>query len=90
MYFKKVNNLITKLFDEHIIVFDPNTGQTHCFDSNVNQLLNLLSSETPNSLSVLEKFFMQDCPEDEKTILSNYIQDMINNLLELKLIHSYS
>ncbi|MCW8832339.1 MAG: HPr-rel-A system PqqD family peptide chaperone [Colwellia sp.] len=86
----KVGNLLTKHYDEHVIVFDPNTGQTHCLDSNVNEVLNHLPTNKPYQSSQLKQFFMQDCANDEKTMLNDYIQDMIDNLLQLKLIRAYS
>mgnify|MGYP000425974133 CR=1 FL=1 len=86
----KANNLLTKYFNEQVIVFDPNTGQTHCLDSNVSDILKQLATDKASSLSQVKLFFMQDCPDDEKTMLNDYIQDMIDNLLQLKLIHAYS
>ncbi len=86
----KANNLLTKHFNEQVIVFDPNTGQTHCLDSNVNEILNQLLVDKPSPLSQLKQFFMLDCLDDEKTMLNDYIQDMIDNLLQLKLIRAYS
>lgn len=84
----KVSNLLAKHFNEQVIVFDPNTGQTHCLDSNINEILNHLSTNKPSLLSQLKQFFIQDCSDDEKTMLNDYIQDMIDNLLQLKLIRS--
>ncbi|WP_114327591.1 hypothetical protein [Candidatus Colwellia aromaticivorans] len=86
----KTCNLVTKDFSEQVIVFDPNTGQTHCLDSNVNEILNQLTVDIPKPLSQLKQFFIQDCLDDEKTMLKDYIQDMIDNLLQLKLIRVYS
>lgn len=90
MYIVKASNLLTKHFNEQVIVFDPNTGQTHCLDSNINDILEQLATDKASSLSQLKQFFMQDCLADEKTMLNNYIQDMIDNLLQLKLIHACS
>jgi len=86
----KSTNLLYKKFSEQVIVFDPNTGQTHCLDSNVSEILNLLFVDKPSPLSQLKQFFMLDCHDDEKTMLNDYIQDMIDNLLQLKLIRAYS
>lgn len=86
----KVSNLVIKHFKTEIIVFDPNTGQTHRLDSNVNEILNQLTVDIPKPLSQLKQFFIQDSLEDEKTMLNDYIQDMIDNLLQLKLIHACS
>lgn len=75
-----------KVYDDQVIVFVPSTGQTHCLDNNISEVLNLLSNDKPSALSQLMQFFLHDCTNDEKTILNNYIQDMIDNLLKLKLI----
>ncbi len=86
----KANNLLTKYFNEQVIVFDPNTGQTHCLDSNISDILKQLATDKPSSLLQVKQFFMLDCLDDEKTMLNDYIQDMIDSLLQLKLIHAYS
>lgn len=83
-------SFIYKEYNEQVIVFVPNTGQTHCLDGTTKTLLNQLATDQPSSASKLKQFFMQDCTNDEKAILNNYIQDMIDNLLQLKLIHTYS
>ena len=82
----KANNLLCKIFDEQVIVFAPNTGQTHCLDKNVDALFQQLSAEKPTPTSQLKQFYLQDCQEHEKSMLNSYIQDMIDNLLKLKLI----
>ncbi len=89
MHITKVNNLRIKNFNDQVIVFDPNTGQTHCLDSNVNEILNYLPTDKPCQSSQLKQFFMQDCLNDEKAMLNDYIQDMIDSLLKLKLIHTH-
>lgn len=90
MKITKISNIVTKLYNEQVIVFDPNTGQTHCLDSNVNEILNQLTVDKPRPISQLKQFFIQDCLDNEKTMLNDYIQDMIDNLLQLKLIQSCS
>jgi hypothetical protein len=84
----KVSNLIIKDFKNEIIVFDPNTCQTHCLDSSINEIFQQLSCSKPTSLSQLKKIFMLSCQANEKSMLNDYIQDMIDSLLQLKLIHS--
>lgn len=90
MLLVKSSSLLLKEFSEQVIVFNPNNGQTHCLDSNVIEILNQLPTNKPNSLSQLQQFFMQDCLDNEKNMLNDYIQDMIDNLLHLKLIHAQS
>jgi len=88
MHLTKTDNILIKSFDDEVIIFDPNTGQTHCLDINVNELFSQLSVNMPRPLSQVKKFFIQDCPDEEKAMLNVYIQDMIDNLLKLKLITS--
>ncbi|MCJ8321077.1 MAG: hypothetical protein MJK12_15665 [Colwellia sp.] len=83
----KASKLKILSFDEQIIVFDPNTGQTHCLDSNVNEIFSQLQPNQAITLSQLQQFYIpEDCPSEEKSVLNSYIQDMINNLLRLKLV----
>ncbi len=86
----KSSNLLHEYFSEQVIVFDPNTGQTHCLDNNVIEILGQMSTNKSNSLAQLKQFFTQECSNDEKTRINDYIQDMINNLLQLKLIRVHS
>ncbi len=90
MFLTKTSGLLSRAFSDQIIVFDPNTGQTHCLDNNVIEILERLSTNKLNSLPQLKQFFTQNCSNDEKTRINDYIQDMINNLLQLKLIRVHS
>ena len=88
MLLVKTSKLLIKKFDEQLIIFDSNTGQTHCLDSNVNEIFQQLSCNKPTPLSKLKSYFILSCKDDEKAMLNDYIQDMIDNLLKLKLITS--
>lgn len=81
-------DLSLKHFEEQVIVFDPNSGQTHCLDISVWEIFSQISTKEPSSLLKLKQYFTDDCPEDEKAMLDGYIQDMINSLLQLKLIRA--
>lgn len=84
------NDLSLKHFDDQVIVFDPNSGQTHCLDISVCEIFDQVSTKKPSSLLKLKKHFIMDCPEDEKAMLGGYIQDMIDSLIQLKLIRVIS
>ena len=86
MQLKKAADLRIKTFDEQIIVFDPATGQTHCLDANTNEIFAQLDCDTPLPDTQLTQFFLQDCQADEKIVLDKYLQAMLKNLLDLKLI----
>ena len=90
MLLTKNDNLLRQCYADQVIIYDDSTGQTHAFDSNVIEVLNHLSPSKPIDSQQLINFFIKDCSQDEKTMLNTYIQAMIDNLLQLKLIRAYT
>lgn len=75
-------------FENSVVVFDYNSGQTHNIDLDVYDIICFIQLNSPiESSSVEEKFIANSSPE-EKTLLSTYIRDIINSLVQLKLVQS--
>lgn len=85
----KSDGLCLKHFNDQVVVFDPNSGQTHCLDISACEIFNQISTKKPKSLLKLKQYFIDSCQEHEKAMLDNYIQDMINSFLQLKLVRVF-
>ena len=72
--------------NENAVVFSGVTGQTHLVDSAVIDILAVI----PNNTSISEKAILEACGVDDnneqKTLLTHYITDIINNLLAHEII----
>lgn len=82
----KASGIRFKLYDEQMIVFDPNNGQTHCLDACANEIFEQLHEHKSMLLSQLIDSFSNDLPIDEKSMITDYITGMIDDLLTLDLV----
>ncbi len=74
------------IYNDDAVVFAPHTGQTHLLDSSAHTVLELISESTPVSKTDLIALLKTDEVEGQKDLLSNYISDIIDSLLNIELI----
>jgi PqqD family protein of HPr-rel-A system len=86
MLLKVAEQLKLALFDDGLVVFDPNSGQTHNIDNNSFEILQYIQTVESSSIADITQYITTGCNENEKTLLSQYIQDIINNLIQLNII----
>ena len=86
MAFEVANNIKFAIYEDGLIVFDPNSGQTHNLDSNSVEIIDFIKNTPKPFVENIIEHISNNCTDDEKTLLYQYIQDIINNLIQLNII----
>ncbi|REL28574.1 HPr-rel-A system PqqD family peptide chaperone [Thalassotalea euphylliae] len=68
------------------LVYSGFTGKTHLVDANIVDVMALLSTTDPIEEADLFEQYCQNSTPEEKQLLTQYITDIIENLLALELI----
>lgn len=73
-------------FAELSVVFCPHSGRTHAIDPDAVEIIDLIPPKKPTDEELLISNMVSRYPEDDEALLSSYIRDIINNLIELEIV----
>lgn len=77
------DNLHYQLYDDHVVLFDENNGQTHCLDSNI---ITVLACFKHQNIIHLDDLISQLTTTEDKANLIDYINNMVNSLVKPQLL----
>lgn len=83
---KQQSSIAYSRFNDQAVLFCTYTGQTHLLDENAIELIELIPANKSISDALIKSLLSEKYPEDDKALLSEYITDIINNLVELEII----
>lgn len=73
-------------FADVSVIFCSNSGRTHAIDRNAIEVIDLIQSNEPIDEHLLVSTMAHSYPEDNEELLSQYVRDIISNLIELEII----